>query len=90
VQSGTAICGSPTHADFTLTCKFFNNQNDKLVTAGNYNLHVWEYDRPNNKLRSTEATIGQLRRIFKTLFIDSHDRFAYCGTTSGDVLQVRL
>jgi len=40
VDSGEAICGSPTHADFVLCCRFFSNQSDKLITAGNYNLQV--------------------------------------------------
>lgn len=89
VQTGSAICGSPTHTNFTMCVKFLNNRNDKLMTTGNYNLHVWEYDRPNNKLRPTAAELGQLQRIFKSICIDSRDQFAYCGTTTGDVLQVR-
>jgi hypothetical protein len=40
VATGEAICGSPTHADFVLCCRFFSNQSDKLVTAGNYNLQA--------------------------------------------------
>eukprot|EP00798_Chlamydomonas_sp_ICE-L_P015241 gene15241-21323_t len=90
VMSGSAICGSSTHKDFTLKCKFFNNCNDKFVTGGNYNLHLWEFDRHDNKLRSTEAQLGQLRRLVNTLCIDSRDEFVYCGTSTGDVLQVSL
>lgn len=90
VQTGTAICGSPTHANFTHCLKFFHNRNDQLITAGNYNLHVWTYDKPNNKLRPQEAQLGQLQRIFKSVCVDSRDQYAYCGTTSGDVLQVAL
>eukprot|EP00983_Pelagomonas_calceolata_P029334 919038-Pelagomonas_calceolata.AAC.2 len=88
VESGTAICGSPTHTNFTLCVKFFNNRNDKLITGGNYNLHVWEYDRANNKLRPQEAALGQLQRAFKSITVDNRDQYAYCGTSSGDVLQV--
>lgn len=88
VESGRAVCGSPANNNFTLTIKFFNNRNDKLVSAGNYNLLVWQYDEQNNKLRHTEATLGQLQRIFRTVSIDRNDEFAYCGTTTGDVLQV--
>lgn len=90
VQSGRAICGSPANNQFSLSLKFFQNRNDKLVTAGNYNLLVWEYDLPNNKLRSHEAQLGLLQRIFKTVCIDRDDHYAYCGTTTGDVLQVAL
>jgi cilia- and flagella-associated protein 52 len=90
VTRGEAMCGSPTHSNFTMCVKFFNHDSHKLVTAGNYNLHVWGYDIANNKLRQTEATLGQLQRIFKSICVDSRDAYAYCGTTSGDVLQVAL
>lgn len=40
VESGQAICGSPTNYDFTLSVKFLNNRNDSMVTAGSYNLKV--------------------------------------------------
>lgn len=40
VATGEAICGSPTHSDFVLCCRFFSNQSDKLITAGNYNLQA--------------------------------------------------
>ena len=42
----------------------------------------------NNKLRPSETQLGHLQRIFKSVAVDSSDTFAYCGTTSGDVLQV--
>ncbi len=45
VATGSAICGSPTNSNFTNVVKFFQNRSDKLMTGGNYNLHVWEYDR---------------------------------------------
>jgi hypothetical protein len=88
VLSGHAMCGSPTGSQFTNTVKFFNNSTDKLITAGNYNLHVWTYDGANNKLRSTDATLGTLKRIFKSITVDANDQYAYCGTTTGDLLQV--
>jgi hypothetical protein len=88
VQTGRAICGSPAHNSFTNTVKFFNNRNDKLMTGGHYNLLIREYDMGNTKLRHTDVNMGQLRRIFNTITIDHDDAFAYCGTTTGDILQV--
>lgn len=58
------------------------------MTAGNYNLNVWEYDRGNNKLRATDIQMGQVRRMFNCILVDMDDQYAYCGTTSGDLLQV--
>jgi hypothetical protein len=42
----------------------------------------------NNKLVAQEAQLGQLQRQCRTLTVDADDRFVYCGTTTGDVLQV--
>ncbi len=88
VLSGNAICGSPCSTNTTNCVKFFNNSSDRLLTAGNYNLNMWTYDGVNNKLRPTEATLGTLKRVFRTVSIDASDTYAYCGTTTGDVLQV--
>ncbi|GLC39328.1 Cilia- and flagella-associated protein 52 [Pleodorina starrii] len=90
VQTGNAICGSPTATNFTTCVKFFNNSNDRLVTAGNFNLNVWTYDSVNNKLRPQDASLGTLKRVFKTICIDVNDQYVHCGTTTGDVLQIAL
>lgn len=88
VASGEAICGSPTHSDFVLCLRFFNGDSSKLVTAGNYNMHVWRYDATNNQLWSEPVKLGNLQRQFRSLELDAADSFCYAGTTSGDVMQV--
>ena len=88
VETGSAICGSPASSNFALTVKFFNNRNDALITGGIYNLIVWKYDKPNNKLRPHDVQLGQLQRVFKSLTVDYEDKYVYCGTSTGDILQV--
>jgi hypothetical protein len=90
VATGSAICGSPNPSDFVLCCEFFHHNPDKLVTAGNYNLTIWTYDQANNKLLREEAHLGNMQRMVRSIQIDAEDRFVYCGTTTGDVLQVSL
>jgi hypothetical protein len=87
VHSAKALCGSPAHNQPAMTVKFFNNRSDKLVSAGNYNLRVWDYDASSSKLLPRDAVLGQLKREFRTVCIDMADQYAYCGTTTGDVLQ---
>ena len=88
VETGNAICGTPTCTDFTVAIKFLNNDGAKLVTCGNYNLHVWHYDHLTNKLVPSDVQLGQLRRCFTSIAVDANDQYMYCGTASGDVLQV--
>lgn len=89
VETGNAICGTPTCTDFTIAVKFLNNDGAKLVTCGNYNLHVWHYDHLTNKLVPSDVQLGQLRRCFTCVTVDAADQYMYCGCTTGDVLQVR-
>lgn len=90
VETGNAICGTPTCTDFTIAVKFLNNDGAKLVTCGNYNLHVWHYDHLTNKLVPSDVQLGQLRRCFTCVTVDAADQYMYCGCTTGDVLQVGL
>jgi hypothetical protein len=53
-------------------------------------LQIWTYDQQNNKLRPENVKLGNLQRQFRSLEVDEQDRFAYAGSTSGDVLQVRM
>jgi len=90
VEAGEAICGSPAATETALTTQFFNNRSDMLVTGGYYNLRVWHFDRSNRKIRPTDCQMGQLRRVVKSIAIDPSDDFMYCGTETGDILQVSL
>ena len=47
-------------------------------------------DRVNRKIRPYECDLGQLKRDVRCLLIDNDDEFLYAGTTSGDILQVRV
>ena len=53
-------------------------------------LRIWDVDRSNRKIRPQECDLGQLKRDVRCILIDSTDEFLYAGTTSGDLLQVRL
>ncbi len=88
-ETGHPICGTPTANNFTNAARFFSQDSLCIATGGNYNLTVWEYNIPGNKLVPHEVQLGQMRRIVTCLDIDQDDRYMYCGTTTGDVLQVR-
>eukprot|EP00210_Caulerpa_lentillifera_P006381 g6095.t1 len=91
VETGGAICGSPTDGSHTYCIKFLRNCNSTIVTGGaQCGVRFWDYDKPNNKLRRTDVNLGQLRRIVNCIFIDHDDEYLYCGTTTGDLLQVSI
>ena len=51
-------------------------------------LRVWELNPQARKIVPTDCNLGQLKRIVKCIQVSEDDQHMYCGTTSGDVLQV--
>jgi len=90
VATGEAICGSPAAPDASLTMKWLNERNDRLVTAGKYNFRVWQVDVHAPKIHAIDAKLGAVRRVISTVAITPCDHYAYCGTTSGDILKVKI
>jgi len=90
MATGKAICGSPAASHSARTVQWFNNADDKLITAGEYNLRIWDFDRSARKLRPTDAHLGQLKRVINTVLIEPTDTVAYCGTQTGDMLEVNV
>eukprot|EP00927_Polykrikos_kofoidii_P016715 TRINITY_DN17572_c0_g1_i1.p1 TRINITY_DN17572_c0_g1~~TRINITY_DN17572_c0_g1_i1.p1 ORF type:complete len:619 (-),score=117.19 TRINITY_DN17572_c0_g1_i1:160-2016(-) len=90
VEKGTAICGTPAATDTAHCVTFFNNNNFALVTGGNYHVIVWAFDLANKKLRPTPVNLGQTKRVTTNVLLNSDDTMVYCGTQSGDLLEVSL
>jgi WD40 repeat protein len=89
VETGKPLCGavSPNLG----TCLLFYHGDHKfLLTGGKYLMRLWEIDFEARKLIPTDFRMGQMKRIISCLAIDDEDQYAYCGTTSGDVLCIQL
>ena len=90
MDSGEPICGNSAANDAANVVKFFNNDSTKIVTGGNLNLRVWDLDLPNRKIRPTDCNLGASKRIINFIAIEPKDDYMYCGTATGDILQVSL
>lgn len=90
VATGIPLCGSPAAPESALCCKWLHGRNDRVVTAGLYHLRVWQVDFSLPKLHYMDVKFGSVRRIIQVIDITSDDHTAYCGTTTGDVLSVKI
>lgn len=59
-------------------------------TATPFCAHALARCRANNKLRPEDVKLGNLHRQFRSLVVDQQDKFAYAGSTTGDVMQVGM
>lgn len=93
LATGAALCGANASKDssgLTTSLAYFNHSDEKFVTAGHEVMRVWEFDPVQKKLKAFDCQTGQLKRIIKCITVDADDQNMYCGTTSGDLLQVSL
>ena len=89
-SSGSAICGSPTTHTHSTNAYFLRNDSTKLITSGEYNLTVWDFDSTARKLKPTHCNLGQLKRKIESVSLDLDSEYIYAGTQSGDVLKVSV
>ncbi|EAN91138.1 hypothetical protein, conserved [Trypanosoma cruzi] len=90
VSTGRPLCGAPAHHTESKAVAFFNSNCEKLITAGVGSLRVWTIDPDDRKMSPSDVNMGTVRRCITTIVVEETDRYAYCGTTSGDVLCVLL
>lgn len=53
-------------------------------------LRIWKIDVTTNKLHVLNASLGKIRRNFTAMKISADDSMMFVGTTSGDVMKLRL
>ncbi|DBA00411.1 TPA: hypothetical protein N0F65_012942 [Lagenidium giganteum] len=92
MANGEPTCGTPSGDDSTLVVRAFHTgPNDELiVTGGNYAISVWRVDIKHRKFHSLRANLGNLKRIVTCIGVSPDDKIAYCGTKTGDLLEIIL
>ena len=76
--------------DSSLCCKWLNHRNDRIVTGGNYHVRVWQIDFSLPKLHPMDVKLGSVRRVITSMDITADDSLAYCGTSTGDILKIKI
>lgn len=90
VATGKALCGNAAGSDVVFQAKFYNNSDDQLITVQNFGARVWKVDYVNKKINPTEVNLGSMKRQLTNVIIDPTDTYAYCGTKTGDLLEISL
>lgn len=53
-------------------------------------VRLWDLDVERKKILPTLVNLGNIKRNIINLIIDPSDSFAYCGTKTGDFIEVNL
>jgi WD40 repeat protein len=93
LAKGAAICGTTASKDssgLTTCLATFNQDDEHFATGGQQVMRVWKIDAERKKCTAGDCQLGQVKRILKSITVDDADQFMYCGTTTGDLLEVDL
>ncbi|XP_073974180.1 cilia- and flagella-associated protein 52 isoform X2 [Rhodnius prolixus] len=93
IISGDAICGtfsSNLNAGDAVTIGALNVHNLCFLTGGVYTLRLWTLDPKNKSVLGVDVLMGKIRRKITCIEVDKKDEFAWCGTSTGDLMKVKL
>lgn len=89
IQSGIALCSTQAHTEVINDCAFFNKCETSLLTCGSNHVKIWTLNAK-NKLECAQVSMGSLKRNFTTAVISNSDALCYCGTHSGDIVEIDI
>lgn len=69
---------------------FFNRDPSKFVTVHNNAVRFWTFDGAKRKFNVVDCPLGHVKRFITCLRMDASDTFLYCGTRTGDVMEIAV
>jgi len=91
VATGKAAFGSPLGTKTPIVqAKFFNNDEHRLIAISQTGILLVTIEASQKKIKTMDVSLGNMKRQFTCVEIDSADQFAYCGTKTGDILEVSI
>jgi len=90
VSSGLALSGATVKTDQAWDCAFYNESDTDLVTCGVNHVKTWRMEESKKKLSFDSVNLGSLKRTFTCLCVSANDSQAYCGSQSGDLVEIGL
>ncbi|XP_022914302.2 cilia- and flagella-associated protein 52 [Onthophagus taurus] len=93
VESRQPLCGnqasSGTQGDAVVVYPT-NKREACFISGGECTLQIWKIDREARNVRGINITLAKLKRLIMCIDLNERDEICYCGTSTGDVLKIRL
>lgn len=93
IQMGGALCGSVAtrgiQGQATVLCTT-NRRAACFLTAGDGNFGVWRINKKARNVQVVDVKMSKLKRVILCMDLNERDDVCFCGTSTGDVLKVRM
>ncbi|XP_049833353.1 cilia- and flagella-associated protein 52-like [Schistocerca gregaria] len=93
IKESKALCGceaSRGTAGIAIVLCPANIRGVCFITGGQGTIRAWKIDRKKRQVSVLDVKLGMIRRHVICIVIDAKDEYAYCGTTTGDIMKIRL
>lgn len=93
IEKKEVLCGSlsvKSTAGISTVLKAVNSRNKCFVVAGDNMLRLWTLNKEQRNLQGLDTSFAKIKRKILCTEIDRLDEYAYCGTSTGDVLKIKL
>lgn len=93
IDKREVLCGASTAkstAGISTVLRAVNSRNRCFVVAGDNMLRLWTLNREQRSVQGLDTSFAKIKRKILCTEIDRRDEYAYCGTSTGDVLKVKL
>eukprot|EP00347_Sterkiella_histriomuscorum_P019026 403343251 len=93
MEEGKSEClqaASPTVSESCQDIKFMNRNPNKFMTVHNNAVKFWTFDNIKHKFNVIDCQLGHVKRYINCLTIDESDTYAYCGTRTGDLIEIYI
>lgn len=90
---GQALCGTQVCSGFQGEATLVYGTNRRgtcFLTAGDMNIMIWFIDKIHRSISGVAVNLNKLRRTILCMDLDERDEMCYCGTSTGDVLKIKL
>mmetsp|Transcript_52386 Transcript_52386/g.60172 ORF Transcript_52386/g.60172 Transcript_52386/m.60172 type:complete len:666 (-) Transcript_52386:64-2061(-) len=91
LETGKALLGTSLGGQHIVQqIKYFNKTDEKIIAVTNIGVQIVVIEKEARKIRTIDVSLGSLKRKFLCCALDADDQFAYCGTQTGDLLEVNV
>lgn len=93
MEEGRSEALSPASMKPDETCQavaFLKRNPLKFISVHNIAIKMWSFDPLGKKLHCVDCQMGHVKRFYTTMAIDHSDTFVYCGTRTGDIVEVLI
>ncbi|XP_050433048.1 cilia- and flagella-associated protein 52 isoform X2 [Adelges cooleyi] len=93
VDKKEVLCGSSSvksTAGYTTVLRSVHLRGECFIVAGDNMLRLWTLNKEQRNVQGLDASFAKIKRKILCAEIDYMDEYAYCGTSTGDIMKIKL